>query len=90
MDAKLSETVTGFKSLLLKMVDPFFRKDGRTVVPLKISGTRGDPQFGLDVRRPCGAAARPHRACACASATFLHALTARGVMLARIGGHDGA
>lgn len=61
MDAKLSETVTGFKSLLLKVLDPLFRKDGRTVVPLKISGTRGDPQFGLDVRRALrrGGAAAP-------------------------------
>jgi hypothetical protein len=51
MDAKLSETVTGFKSVLLKVVDPFFRREGRTVVPLKIDGSRSNPQFGLDVRR---------------------------------------
>jgi hypothetical protein len=51
MDAKISETMTGFKSLLLKLADPFFRKNGRTVVPLKISGTRNDPHFGLDVKR---------------------------------------
>jgi hypothetical protein len=51
MDAKISQTMTGFRSLLLKFVDPLFRKNGRTVVPLKISGTRNDPHFGLDVRR---------------------------------------
>jgi hypothetical protein len=51
MDAKISQTVTGFKSLLLKMADPLFRKNGKTVVPLKISGTRNDPQFGLDMQR---------------------------------------
>jgi len=51
MDAKVSQMTTGVKSLLLKIVDPLFRRDGRTVVPLKISGTRNDPSFGLDVKR---------------------------------------
>ena len=51
MDAKISQTMTGFRSLLLKLVDPLFRKNGRTVVPLKIGGTRNDPQFGLDLKR---------------------------------------
>jgi hypothetical protein len=51
MDAKISETMTGFKSLMLKLADPFFRRDGRTVVPLKVNGTRSDPHFGLDMRR---------------------------------------
>lgn len=51
MDAKLSETTTGFKSLLLKMVDPLFRREGRTVVPFRIGGSRSDPTFGLDVKR---------------------------------------
>lgn len=51
MDAKISETVTGFKSLLLKLADPLFRRDGRTVVPLRVNGTRSDPKFGLDMKR---------------------------------------
>jgi hypothetical protein len=51
MDAKISQTVTGFKSLLLKVVDPWFRRNGKTVVPLKISGSRADPKFGVDVGR---------------------------------------
>ena len=51
MDAKLSQTTTGFKSLLLRAVDPLFRKEGRTVVPIRITGTRDDPSFGLDVKR---------------------------------------
>ena len=51
MDAKISQTVTGFKSLLLKAVDPFFRRNGKTVVPLKISGSRSDPKFGVDFGR---------------------------------------
>jgi hypothetical protein len=58
MDAKLSETMTGFKSWLLKVVDPLFRRGGRTTVPLKVRGTRQDPQFGLDV----GRALRPRAA----------------------------
>jgi hypothetical protein len=51
MDAKVSQTTTGWKSLVLKVVDPLFRKDGRTVIPIKISGTRNAPSFGMDVRR---------------------------------------
>jgi AsmA-like C-terminal region len=50
MDAKLSETTTGFKSLLLKAVDPFFTKGTKgAVLPIKISGTRDSPSFGLDI-----------------------------------------
>jgi AsmA-like C-terminal region len=51
LDAKMSETTTGWKSLALKMVDPLFRKDGRTIIPIKITGTRDDPSFGIDARR---------------------------------------
>jgi hypothetical protein len=51
LDAKVSETTTGWKSLALKMVDPLFRRDGRTIIPIKITGTRDDPSFGIDVRR---------------------------------------
>lgn len=48
MDAKISQTTTGAKSFFLKAVDPFFRKDGKTQIPIKISGTREKPSFGLD------------------------------------------
>ena len=52
LDAKVSETTTGVKSLLLKVVDPLFKKDGGgSAIPIKIEGTRHDPKFGLDVRR---------------------------------------
>jgi hypothetical protein len=51
LDAKLSQTTTGWKSLLLKMVDPIFRKNGRTTIPVKVTGTRDKPSFGLDVKR---------------------------------------
>ncbi|NOT25291.1 MAG: hypothetical protein HOP16_04230 [Acidobacteria bacterium] len=52
LDASLSQTTTGFKSLLLKAVDPFFRKSGAgAVLPIKVTGTVDQPAFGLDVRR---------------------------------------
>jgi len=52
LDAKVSDTTTGVKSLLLKVVDPLFTKDGGgSAIPIKIEGTRHDPKFGLDVRR---------------------------------------
>jgi hypothetical protein len=51
MDARVSETASGFKRLLLKLLDPLFRKGGRTVVPLKVSGDRKAPSFGLDMKR---------------------------------------
>jgi len=51
LEAKLSETTTGFKSFLLKAVDPFFRKkDAGAVIPIRISGVPDKPSFGLDLR----------------------------------------
>jgi hypothetical protein len=52
LDAKVSETQTGIKSLLLKAVDPLFRRNGGgSSLPIKISGPRSDPSFGLDTHR---------------------------------------
>jgi hypothetical protein len=49
MDAKLSQMVTGWKSKLLKPVDPFFSKHGAgTEIPVKITGTKSEPHFGID------------------------------------------
>ena len=49
LDATLSQMTTGWKSILLKPVDPFFKKHGAgTELPFKISGTREAPRFGLD------------------------------------------
>ena len=51
-EAKLSQTQTGIKSILLKLADPFFKKkNAGAVVPIKITGTRKDPQFGLNFRK---------------------------------------
>ena len=53
LDAKISETVTGYKSVLLKAVDPLFKqKDGSgSAIPIRIGGTRNAPDFGLDVKK---------------------------------------
>jgi hypothetical protein len=51
MDASVSETVTGWKSWLLKVADPLFRRQGQTVVPIRISGSRREPKFGVDFGR---------------------------------------
>jgi hypothetical protein len=49
MKAKLSHMVTGWKSIVLKPVDPFFSKHGTgTEVPVKVTGTKSEPHFGLD------------------------------------------
>jgi hypothetical protein len=48
-DAKLSQMVGGWKSILLKPVDPFFSKRGAgTELPIKITGTKSEPHFGLN------------------------------------------
>jgi hypothetical protein len=51
MDAKVSQTMGGWKSVILKAFDPIFRRDGRTFVPITIKGNRSDPKFGVDVKR---------------------------------------
>ena len=49
LNAKLSQMTTGWKSILLKPVDPFFHKNGAGAeIPFTISGTREAPRFGLD------------------------------------------
>ena len=51
LQGTLSDMATGWKSLLLKAVDPFFRHNGKTVLPIKITGTKSDPKFGLEFHR---------------------------------------
>lgn len=49
MKATLSHMMTGWKSVLLKPVDPFFKKHGAgTELPVKVTGTRSEPHIGLD------------------------------------------
>jgi hypothetical protein len=49
LDAKLSQTQSGWKRWVLKPVDPFFSKRGAgTFLHIKVVGSSKDPQFGLD------------------------------------------
>jgi hypothetical protein len=52
LDATVSQMTTGIKHVLLRPLDPLFKRDGAgTVLPIKISGTRGSPSFKLDIGR---------------------------------------
>lgn len=48
LQAHVSQMVTGWKSFVLKAVNPFFAKDGAgTQVPVRITGTRSHPSIGI-------------------------------------------
>jgi hypothetical protein len=48
----VSDTTTGIKHLLLKLADPLFKRDGGgSAIPIKVTGRRSDPSFGLDKGR---------------------------------------
>jgi hypothetical protein len=48
MQAKLSQTQSGFKSVMLKPLDRFFEKDGAGFeVPVSITGTKEKPTIGV-------------------------------------------
>src|SRR5262249_15704776 len=52
MDASISETQQGIKRLMLKMVDPLFKKEGGgSAIPILITGSIHSPSFGLDRSR---------------------------------------
>jgi hypothetical protein len=49
LEAKVSQTMTGWKRWALKPADPFFAKDGAgTQLQVRIDGTREQPHFGRD------------------------------------------
>lgn len=51
-DATLADMTSGVKSLLARLAQPLFRrKGGGTRLPIRITGTRDKPQFGLDFGR---------------------------------------
>ena len=51
-DATLADMTSGVKSLLAHLAQPFFRRPGGgSKIPIRISGPRGNPKFGLDVKR---------------------------------------
>ena len=50
LDNKLSKGSKGVKSVLLKSVEPFFKKkNAGEIIPIRIGGTFGHPSYGLDV-----------------------------------------
>jgi hypothetical protein len=52
LDASLAETTTGVKAVIGKVFQPLFRgPKGGTRLPIKVTGTREKPEFGLDVKR---------------------------------------
>ena len=51
LQSTLSQTTRGWKSVLIKPLDPMFEKGGAgALLPIKITGTGSDPQFRLDIR----------------------------------------
>jgi len=49
LDAKVSQTMTGWKHWLAKPVDPFFSKNGAgTFLRIQITGSSKEPKFGRD------------------------------------------
>src|ERR1700737_1954623 len=49
-DSEPSNTTHGMKALMLKVLDPFFKKKNvGYVIPVKITGTYEHPSFGLDL-----------------------------------------
>jgi hypothetical protein len=60
LEATVSQMVGGWKGLLLKPADRFFKKDGAgTEVPIHVSGTRTEPKFGIGLDKTKGT--RPER-----------------------------
>lgn len=52
LQARASQTQTGWRSLVLKVFDPLLDSKGAgTVLPISITGTRKDPKFGVDLRK---------------------------------------
>lgn len=51
-DATASEMTTGWKSMLLKAVDPLLEKNGAGLeVPITITGTKAAPKFSVDMNK---------------------------------------
>ena len=57
---KISNTETGAKALLLRLMDPFFKKREKgEILPVRIGGTYEKPSFGLDLHDPRAQTVRP-------------------------------
>jgi len=52
LQARASQTQTGWRSLVLKVFDPFLDGEGAgTVLPISVTGTRDHPKFGADIKQ---------------------------------------
>jgi hypothetical protein len=59
LDAKVSQTMTGWKRWVFRPADPFFSKHGAgTYLRIKVDGTSKQPKFGLDRKRGAGSDSR--------------------------------
>ena len=55
LDATLADTTSGWKAVVGRIAQPLFRRQGGgSKLPIRISGPRDNPDFGLDVRRAIG------------------------------------
>jgi hypothetical protein len=52
VDASLADMTSGFKAFLARLAQPFFKRPGGgSRLPIRISGPREKPEFGLDMGR---------------------------------------
>jgi hypothetical protein len=52
LQAKVSQTQTGWKRFVLKVFDPMLDGKGAgTVLPISVTGTREQPKFGADIKK---------------------------------------
>ena len=52
LQAKVSETMVGWKRVVLKIFDPMLDGPGAgTILPISITGTREQPKFGADLKK---------------------------------------
>jgi hypothetical protein len=52
LQAKASQTQTGWKRLVLKIFDPMLDGEGAgTLLPISITGTKDQPKFGADIKK---------------------------------------
>jgi len=57
---RISKTSTGMKSVILKVLDPLFRKKKKgEIVPVHVEGTYEKPEFGLDLTQPGAKTSNP-------------------------------
>lgn len=52
LQARASQTMTGWKRWVAKAIDPLLARDGAgTVLPITVTGTAKQPKFGVEVRK---------------------------------------